>query len=94
MSGDRLSEVIGSPKRPNHVVCTDEQKLHTEAIRSDEVTHAAEVQNSAKSHYRNSRCSRDRQKDIRFTEGGLCQKKKKAEKSAEAIVLMETSGEG
>ena len=36
---------------------------------------AAEVQNSEKRQYQNSRCSRDRQKDIRLTEGGLCQKK-------------------
>ena len=40
-------------------------------MRSDEVTHAAKVQNSAKRLYRNSRCSRDRQKDIRLTEGAL-----------------------
>jgi len=57
--------------KPNHVVCTDEQKLHTEAMRSDEVTHAAEVQNSEMRQYRNSRCSSDRQKDIRLTEGDL-----------------------
>ncbi|MFT4756777.1 MAG: hypothetical protein ACI91R_001425, partial [Vicingaceae bacterium] len=43
----------------------------TEAIRSDEVTHAAEVQSSAKRQYQNSRCSSDRQKDIRLTEGDL-----------------------
>ena len=39
----------GSPwgvqwSKPDCGVCTDEQKLHTEAIRSDEVSHAAEVQ--------------------------------------------------
>jgi len=40
-------------------------------MRSDEVTHAAEVQNSEMRQYRNSRCSSDRQKDIRLTEGDL-----------------------
>ena len=62
-------------------------------MKSDEVTHAAEVQNSAKRQYRNSRCSRNRQKNIRLTEGGLIFFLKKIEKSADAIVLMETSGE-
>ena len=60
-------------------VCTDpvsstgqaEQKLHTEAIRSDEVPHAAEVQSPERGQYRNSRCSSDRHKDIHLTEGGL-----------------------
>ena len=55
-----LTNRIGSPKR-----------LHTEAIRSDEVTHAAEVQLLARGRYRNSRCSSDRHKDIHLTEGGL-----------------------
>ena len=30
--------------KPDCGICTDEQELHTEAIRSDEVSHAAEVQ--------------------------------------------------
>jgi len=66
----------GSPwgvqwSKPDCGVCTDEQKLHTEAIRSDEVPHAAEVQNPGKGQYQNSRCSSDRHKDIHLTEGGL-----------------------
>jgi len=53
--------------KPDCSVCTDEQKLHTEAIRSDEVPHAAEVQHLERGQYRNSRCSRHRHKDIRLT---------------------------
>ena len=67
-------------------VCTDEQKLHTEAIRSDEVPHAAEVQHLERGQYRNSRCSSDRHKDIHLTEGDLEPYELWIEKSAEAIV--------
>jgi hypothetical protein len=65
--------------REDYVVCTDDNPIgaiplrtakHTEAIRTwsptDEVTHAAEVQNSAMRQNRNSRCSSDRQKDITY----------------------------
>jgi len=34
--------------KPDCGVCTDEQKLHTEAMRPDEVTHHTEVQNFLK----------------------------------------------
>ena len=45
--------------------------LDTEAMRSDEVSHAAEVQSPAKGMYQNSRSGRDRYKDIHLTEGDL-----------------------
>ena len=63
------------------------QKLHTEAIRSDEVSHAAEVQNPERGSSRNSRCSRHRHKDIRLTEGDLKLYEIQIEKSAEVVVL-------
>jgi hypothetical protein len=41
--------------KPDCGVCTDEQKSHTEAMRSDEVAHHAEVQHLERGKYRNSR---------------------------------------
>ncbi|MCG8310042.1 MAG: hypothetical protein MI975_21780, partial [Cytophagales bacterium] len=52
-------------------VCTDKQELHMEAIRSDEVAHAAEVQYFERGQGQNSRCSRNRHKDIHLTKGDL-----------------------
>ena len=63
------------------------QKLHTEAIRSDEVSHAAEVQNLERGLYRNSRCSRDRHKDFHLTKGGLELYEMQIEQSADVVVL-------
>ncbi len=51
----------------------------------EEVPHAAEVPKSLK-RGRNSRCSRDRYKDIHLTEGDLESYGLWVEKSAEAIV--------
>jgi len=59
-------------------------------MRSDEVSHAAEVQSPAKGVYQNSRSGRNRYKDIHLTEGGL-KTVKGFEKSAEVIVPKETS---
>ena len=75
-------------------MCTDEQELHTEAMRSDEVPHTAEVQISVleinQRVYQNSRCSSDTYKDIHLTEGGLRLYEIQWEKSAEVIVVNRT----
>jgi len=39
-------------------------------MRSDEVAHHAEVQHLERGKYRNSRCDRNRHKDVHLTEGG------------------------
>jgi hypothetical protein len=77
-----LTNRIGSPKR-----------LHTEAIRSDEVAHDTEVQFLARGLNRNSRCSRNRQKGIYLTEGDLKLWLEKSQRRlpAEVIVVEETS---
>ena len=81
-----ISAIPGKPYQTH----TDEQKLHTEAIRSDEVPHAAEVQHLERGQCRNSRRSRHRHKDIRLTEGGLGLYGLQIEKSAEVIVVDRT----
>ena len=73
--------------KPVCSICTDEQKPHTEAIRSDEVAHDTEVQHLARGQYQNSRCGSDRYKDIHLTEGGLEPYELWIEKSAEVIVV-------
>jgi len=69
-SGKVANRKVRTEVSQTAVFCTDEQKPHTEAMRSDEVAHHAEVQHLERGKYRNSRCGRNRHKDVYLTEGG------------------------